>query len=473
LIVEDGIATDRRHRRFARVGNGLRRLVVIGSDGFVSLAALRWLADQKASFIMLDRGGSVLVTTGPVRSSDARLRRAQALAHQTGVAIPIIRYLIDLKLAGQERLIRERLNATPTAETIAQARRDLHTADTVTALRTVESQGALAYWSAWHNVPVPFSKADLPRVPEHWRTFGSRRSPLTGAPRLAVNPPNAILNYVYSLLESESRLAAAALGLDPGLGLLHVDQESRDSLAADLMEPIRPQVDAYVFDWLTRDVPLQRAWFHEEPNGNCRLMASFVTLLSDTAPTWARIVAPIAERVAQMLWSTVRKPSAEARLPARLTQRHRREARLDTAVESEQPPKAPPLCPGCDAPLKRRTTRCAACESKEATKRLIEAAAQGRLLAHGADAQARRAEARRRDLRAVREWKKTDQPSWLTEQFYAAEIQPRLRSFTLSTLSTALSVSRTYASNMRAGRRRPHPRHWLTLAGLVGIQQNP
>jgi CRISPR-associated endonuclease Cas1 len=301
LIVEDGIAADRQYRRFARVGHGLRRLVVIGSDGFVSLAALRWLADQKASFAMLDRDGSVLVTTGPVRSSDARLRRAQALAHHTGVAVPIIRHLIDQKLAGQERLVRERLNASPAAETIAQARRDLHTADTVTALRTVESQGALAYWSAWHGVPMPFPKADLQRVPEHWRIFGSRRSQLSGSPRLATNPPNAILNYLYAVLESESRLAAAALGLDPGLGLLHVDQESRDSLAADLMEPIRPQVDAYVLDRLTRDVPLQRAWFHEERNGNCRLMAAFVTLLSDTAPKWARAVAPIAERVAQML----------------------------------------------------------------------------------------------------------------------------------------------------------------------------
>jgi hypothetical protein len=29
----------------------------------VSLAALRWLADQNASFVMLERNGSVLVTT--------------------------------------------------------------------------------------------------------------------------------------------------------------------------------------------------------------------------------------------------------------------------------------------------------------------------------------------------------------------------------------------------------------------------
>jgi len=48
------------------------------------------------------------------------------------------------------------------------------------------------------------------------------------------------LNYLYALLEAEARLAAATLGLDPGLGVLHVDTQARDSLACDLMEAARP-----------------------------------------------------------------------------------------------------------------------------------------------------------------------------------------------------------------------------------------
>src|SRR5437879_4293006 len=84
LFLEDGIGVDRRQYHLPRVGHGLKRLVVIGSDGMVSLAALRWLADQDAAFVMLDRDGSVLATTGPVRPSDARLRRAQATALQSG-----------------------------------------------------------------------------------------------------------------------------------------------------------------------------------------------------------------------------------------------------------------------------------------------------------------------------------------------------------------------------------------------------
>src|SRR5438445_3869639 len=59
LVLKDGIGSDRHEARSSRVGHGLRRLVVIGSDGFVSLAALRWLADQDAAFVMLERDGSV------------------------------------------------------------------------------------------------------------------------------------------------------------------------------------------------------------------------------------------------------------------------------------------------------------------------------------------------------------------------------------------------------------------------------
>ncbi len=114
--MEDAIGSDRRSARLPRVGHGLRRLVVIGSDGIISFAALRWLADQNASFVMLERDGSVLATTGPVRPSDARLKRAQALSFNNGTALQIAVYLIERKLAGQELVARERLRALTVAD---------------------------------------------------------------------------------------------------------------------------------------------------------------------------------------------------------------------------------------------------------------------------------------------------------------------------------------------------------------------
>src|SRR6266851_6592353 len=109
LLLQDGVGADRRTLRLARVGHRLKRLIIIGADGFVSLAALRWLADQETAFVMLERNGKMLCVTGPVRSSDARLRRAQAPAHQSGAALEIARKLIDHKLAGQEQVARHKL----------------------------------------------------------------------------------------------------------------------------------------------------------------------------------------------------------------------------------------------------------------------------------------------------------------------------------------------------------------------------
>ena len=198
LVLEDGICAHHKVR-LPRVGHSLRRLVVIGSDGIISLSALRWLADQDAAFVMLDRDGSVLATTGPVRPSDARLRRAQSLAHQSGIALRIVRELISRKLTGQEQLARKGLRDLAAADAIAQARAAVKLANSIAVIRLCEAQAAHAYWSAWRTVAVNFPQRDVRRVPDHWRVFGTRKSPLTGSPRLAVNPPNAMLNYLYAV----------------------------------------------------------------------------------------------------------------------------------------------------------------------------------------------------------------------------------------------------------------------------------
>jgi hypothetical protein len=40
LLVEDGIGADRRRCRLPRVGHGLKRLILVGANGLISLAAL-------------------------------------------------------------------------------------------------------------------------------------------------------------------------------------------------------------------------------------------------------------------------------------------------------------------------------------------------------------------------------------------------------------------------------------------------
>lgn len=467
LVLKDGIGSDRREARFARVRHGLRRLIMIGSDGFVSLAALRWLADQEAAFVMLDRRGSVLATTGPVRPSDARLRRAQALAHQSGAALTISRELISQKLNGQEEIARDVLQDEPIAKLIASARVDLAKTETIGAIRLLESQAAHAYWSLWRTVPVMFPAYDLKRMPDHWRTFGTRVSPLTGSPRLAVNPANAILNYLYAILESEARLAAATLGLDPGLGVMHFDSRTRDSLASDLMEPIRPQADRYLLNWITR-TPFRREWFFEQRDGSCRLMGTFAQKLSETAATWSRAVAPVAEWVARSLWTTRPKISSDPYPATRLTSQRKRETRGGSPIPQLDPPKPPRVCRLCGEATANGSRYCQPCGATVATQCLVKGAEQGRKVAQSPKAQASRAATQSKHAAQIRSWK-AGGGSTIDNKTFQEEVQPKLSTVTLPAIASAIGVSVSYASDIRTGRRVPHPRHWQALARLVHV----
>jgi CRISPR-associated endonuclease Cas1 len=469
LEIEDGIGPERRTIRLARIGHNLKRLVCVSEDGFVTLAALKWISDVGASFVMLNRKGKVLFTTGPNAPSDVRLRRAQALAHSSGAALRIARELIDQKLAGQEQVARYKLTAAQCAEKIHCYRSELAEADDLDRLRLIESRAAAVYWSAWRGLAIIFPTKDQSRVPAHWRVFGTRVSPLTSSPRLAVNPPNAILNYLYSLLESEARLAAVSLGLDSGLGFLHVDTKARDSLACDLMEPARPQVDVFLLDSFVGEF-LKRQWFFEQSDGNCRLTAPFTAHLSETAPMWGRAVAPFAEWVARALWSSSAKLIREPAPPTRLTQRTKREVK--GAPPLPPPIKAPRrenVCRGCGKTISEGRINCADCAVDDATKNMLDAARIGRQTANGPEAQLKRANTQRQNALAQHAWKPSHQPAWLTEKAFSENVQPLLGAMSASTIARQISVSRWYAGRIREGYR-PHPRHWETLARLVGAR---
>jgi CRISPR-associated endonuclease Cas1 len=469
IVLEDGIGRSRRYGRYAKVGHDLRRVVVIGADGFVSLGASRWLADRNASFVMLDRVGEVLATTGPVRSSDARLKRAQALAHQSGTVLEIARNLVQQKLVQQERILRERFHESATANLIEQTRSAVPSAKNSEQVRRHEAVAAKFYWSAWRSLPVNYPKNDLPRVPEHWRAFGTRQSPLTGSPRRAVNPPNAMINFLYSLLESESRLALSALGLDPGLGVFHADTPNRDSLASDLMEAVRPLVDTYVHEWITTE-SLRRDWFFEERDGNCRLMDSFVKQLCGTAHMWQRAIAPHAEWIARTLWKRRTRSNRTRPLSTPLTQSRRRIAQGgDPSPRIISGPKPLQVCPTCGERLKRDAEYCARCAKEVSRSNLLKVAKVGRIAAQSADAANHRSMTQKKHHALRHAWKSENNPEWLDEQFLRENVILRLAKVRIPVIASALRVSLPYATDIRSGKRIPHPRHWEALTMLAGL----
>jgi len=87
------------------------------------------------------------------------------------------------------------------------------------------------------------------------------------------------------------------------------------------------------------------------------------------------------------------------------------------------------------------------------------------------EAQARRSETQRRQNAARNSWNPASNPAWLTEHFYKVHIQGTLRRVQVPVIQRELLISEPYALRIRGGRHVPHPRHWLTLARLVGVVQ--
>ena len=94
-------------------------------------------------------------------------------------------------------------------------------------------------------------------------TSRSRRPPL--------DPVNAMLSFLYSMLTNDMRSACESVGLDAAVGFLHRDRPGRPGLALDLMEELRPVlVDRVVLSVINRQ-QVNIAGFIKEPGGGIRM----------------------------------------------------------------------------------------------------------------------------------------------------------------------------------------------------------
>lgn len=474
LMVSDGIGRGRRSGRFARATSGVKRIVILGRSGIITLDALRWLYDVGAGLIQIDNG-DVVAAFGPAGLDDARLRRAQAVASQSWVGVEIARALLREKLKGEQEVLTRLKGSGEALETLASAVRALEVANSLDAMRSIEAQAAATYWQAWADVPVVFARADLPRVPDHWLTFGQRGSPLSGSPRLAANPANAVLNYLYAVLEAETRIACLAVGLDPGMGIVHVDQRGRDSLALDIMEAVRPQVDAFLLELIQKRT-FRVADFFENRRGVCRVLPPLTHALAETAPLWAKRVAPVAEQAVRMLLTA--SGARISRIPTPLTQSNRSAGRDAIRRAPKRPDSSkrylpPGVCGICGVILDAADRAyCDDClpEHQEIFERAGPAAlrrlrAEGRDPAHGGEAGRKRGASNARRKREAAVWDRTH-PNRPGPEVFRREILPGLQGVPLGRIAEATGFTRMYCSLIRRGLYVPHPKHWQALAGL-------
>ena len=105
--------------------------------------------------------------------------------------------------------------------------REVERKDGLDGLRGLEGDAARSYFSVFPRLIL--SDASAFEFRER-----SRRPPL--------DPVNALLSFLYTLLTHDVRGAIEAVGLDSFVGFLHRDKPGRSGLALDLMEELRPFV---------------------------------------------------------------------------------------------------------------------------------------------------------------------------------------------------------------------------------------
>jgi CRISPR-associated endonuclease Cas1 len=283
LVVQQGYThapqpaqTHLLHRALHDVG----RIVCCAPKGALSFDALSWCTAQDITVTILTADGQHQATLGPAPKADARLRRAQYQATASGLDVVLCRELLRRKVTAQLATLEAHSDLPGSADAADWLRTALAWLalpeppawlGTVDQVRFYEAWLARIYFHAWKGWGLRWGKADARRVPPHWLVARERSSPLaSGNARHAVDPLNAVLNYVYGCLEGQARQALETHGFDVACGFLHVDKDGRDSLVYDLMECLRGAVDRLVLAFLARTV-LHAGEFVQTKEGKCRL----------------------------------------------------------------------------------------------------------------------------------------------------------------------------------------------------------
>ncbi len=210
---------------------------------------LGFCAEHDISISFLTEYGSFLASVrGPV-SGNVLLRREQyRIADNSEKSAKIAANIVTGKLMNSRlvmnRAIRDHGDKIDIA-TIRRASSSIHRlieelaiAVNLDEIRGIEGMAASEYFAVFNQLIVD-QKEDF--------VFNERNR------RPPLDPVNALLSFIYTLLVHDVRSALETVGLDPTVGFLHRDRPGRPGLALDLMEEFRPVIaDRLVLSLINR-----------------------------------------------------------------------------------------------------------------------------------------------------------------------------------------------------------------------------
>lgn len=230
---------------------------------------------------------SFAVHANHLRQASRRIAQYQ-LTSQPLLALPLARRLVRHKLAISLQVLRD-ANDDPALQSVRQQlhlqRHGIQQSKDLAQLRGHEGTAQRALFGFWRQ-RLPATLGFMERL---------RRPP--------PDPVNALLSLTFTLIHQEAIRQCFIHGLDPWLGFYHQQTPGRMSLACDLMEPLRPKIEAWVVECFRNGEFDLRHFGHQ--NGACLLGKAgrqrYYQRWYAQLPTWSRRLGRYAALLARHL----------------------------------------------------------------------------------------------------------------------------------------------------------------------------
>jgi CRISPR-associated protein Cas1 len=206
------------------------RIIIQEGSGNISLDVLSWLAQQDISLVRIDWRGEIQCVAArsgyaanPYRVEWQRHTRAVP-EKRMEFSVQKITQKIENSILTLEKSVTRGDAWNRAMETAYGSLTNLDAGrpKNIVELRALEANAAAAYFRAWKGMPIKWRGISRRTIPESWKEIGQRTSLFHRAgSRNASHPVNAILNYAYTVLQSQLQIDVVAEGYDPTLGIMH------------------------------------------------------------------------------------------------------------------------------------------------------------------------------------------------------------------------------------------------------------
>ncbi len=200
-------------------------------------------------------------------------------------ALPLAKRLVRHKLAATRRCLRRRNADKDRLASLGACQQAVKECSSLQQLRGIEGNAQRETFKCWRE-----------QLPAQLGFNRRERRPPS-------DPVNVVLSLSFTLLYQEASRQSLIHGLDPWLGIYHQLTPGRLSLACDLIEPLRPAIEAWVVQ-LFCDGELDKRHFSTSGQG-CRLgkhgREIYYRLWHDRLPRWTRHLSAYAALFARHL----------------------------------------------------------------------------------------------------------------------------------------------------------------------------